>query len=437
MLSPMSISRRHLITLAGGLAATAGLAACGSNTGRPASGTSASAGSSAGSSGAASGASVSVWYHKYGEDGVEAAVKKWASDYKAANVSVNWYAGDYDKSVPAALLTSSGPDVFEYANGPTLDMIQAKQVVDLTDVVADKKAEFTPNVLARVTYQDKIWAVPQMVDMHLLYYRKSLLTKAGLQPPKTLDELITVANALKTNDMGGFYAGKDGGLGVLGSFLIWACGLEQISADGKSAGFNSQPFNDAVATFKKLYDAPGMLKAASTDWYEATPFINGETAMQWAGLWDMNKVQAKWADDFGVIPFPAIGASGRQVVPFGAYSACVSAKAKDVAAAKAWVKSIWVDDEAKQVEFANNYGTHIPAKPKLFAQASKVASGPGADAAKFVTDLGHVSDIRWTDAAGTAYSTALSNVVQSGKDAKTEFTAAADKVAAELKRVVG
>lgn len=442
----MSISRRHLMTLAGGLAATAGLAACGSNTGRSdsaattaaagasgASGTGASASGSAGTG--ASGSPVSVWYHKYGEDGVEAAVKKWAADYKAAQVSVNWYTGDYDKSVPAALLTSSGPDVFEYANGPTLDMIQAGQVVDLTDVVGDKKADFTPTVLNRLTYQGKIWAVPQTVDMHLLYYRKSLLTKAGLQPPKTLDELIAAANALKTKDMGGFFAGNDGGLGVLGSFIIWASGLEQIGADGKSAGFNTPAFYESVATFKKLFDAPGMLKSASTDWYDATPFINGETAMQWAGLWDLNKVQAKWADDFGVIPFPAIGTSGRQIVPFGVYSACVSAKAKDVAAAKAWVKAIWVDDDAKEIEFSNNYGTHIPAKPKLFGQASKVASGPGADAAKFVTDLGHVSDIRWTNAAGEAYSTALSNVVKSGKDAKTEFTAAADKVAAELKRV--
>lgn len=426
----MSISRRHLITLAGGVAATAGLAACGTNTGRTSTG-------STTPSATGSAATVAVWYHKYGEDGVEAAVKKWAADYKAAQVSVNWYTGDYDKSVPAALLTASGPDVFEYANGPTLDMIRAGQVVDLTDVVGSAKAAFTPTVLNRLTYQGKIWAVPQTVDMHLLYYRPSLLTKAGLQTPKTLAELATAANALKTADMGGFFAGNDGGLGVLGGFLIWASGLEQIDAAGTGAGFNVQPLYDAVAEFKKLYDSAGMLKSASTEWYDATPFINGETAMQWGGLWDMNKVAAKWGTDFAVIPFPAIGASGRQVVPFGAYSACVSAKAKDVAAAKAWVKAIWVDDSAKEIQFANDFGTHIPAKPALFAQASKVASGPGADAAKYVTDFGHVDDIRWTGASSTAYSTALSNVIKSGADAKTEFTAAADKVAAELKRIAG
>lgn len=426
----MSISRRHLLSVGGGLAAATALTACGSNTGRPAA-------STATPTGPASAAPVWVWYHKYGEDGVEAAVKKWATDYKGATVSVNWYTGDYDKAVAATLLTTNGPDVFEYATGPTLDMIQANQVVDLTDVIGDAKADFTPTVLARVTYQDKIWAVPQTVDMHLLYYRKSLLTAAGLQPPKTIDELITATDKLKTGDMGGFFAGNDGGLGVLSPFIIWAAGLEQISSDGMGAGFNTQAFYDAVAKFKKLYDSPGMLKAAASDWYDATPFITGETAMQWGGLWDLDKVKDKWADDFGVLPFPAIGSSGRQVVPFGAYSACVSANAKDIGAAKEWVKAIWVTDDAKQVEFSNAYGTHIPAKPRLFAQATKVATGPGADAAAYVTQFGHIDDIRWTPASATAYSSAMSDVVKGGKDAKKEFTAVADKVAAELKRVGG
>lgn len=427
----MTLSRRHLITLAGGAVAAAGLSACGSNTGRPAT-TETAAGATAGSK-----PTVSVWYHAYGEDGVQDAVKKWAADYTDAAVSVNWSTGDYDTSVPATLLTNNGPDVFEFANGPSLDMIKAGQVVDVTDVIGAKKSEFTPNVLARLTYQDKIWAVPQTVDMQLLYYRKSVLAKAGVQPPKTLDELISVASKVKTADMGGFFAGNDGGLGVLGMPLMWAAGLDDISADGKMAAFNTQAMYDAAAAFKRLYDSPGMLKNASTDWSDATPFINGETAMQWGGLWDLNKIKAKWADDFGVVPFPAVGTTGRQVVPFGAYSACVSAKAKNVDAAKAYVKAIWVDDTAKQVQFANDFGVHLPAKPSLVPQMSKIKDGAGAEAAEFVQKYGHVASVLWTNAAGTAYSTALSDVVKSGKDAKTAFTTAATTVNAELKRVAG
>ncbi|WP_246227482.1 ABC transporter substrate-binding protein [Propioniciclava coleopterorum] len=126
---------------------------------------------------------ISSWYHQYGEDGVESALRTWAGEYPSAKVDVNWVMSDYEKALSAALLTPTAPDVFENANGPTLDMIKSGQVTDLTDVVGSARAQFTPPVLARMTYQDKIWAVPQTVDMQLLYYRKSALAAKGLQPP--------------------------------------------------------------------------------------------------------------------------------------------------------------------------------------------------------------------------------------------------------------
>jgi multiple sugar transport system substrate-binding protein len=48
---------------------------------------------------------------------------------------VQWTAGDYDKKVAAALLRSSGPDVFEAGNGPSIDQIQSGQVVSLDGVL--------------------------------------------------------------------------------------------------------------------------------------------------------------------------------------------------------------------------------------------------------------------------------------------------------------
>ena len=74
---------------------------------------------------------LAQWYHEYGEDGVQEAVKRYAKAYDKADVTVKWNPGDYDKLVSAALLTANVPDVFEYGNGPTLDMIKAGQVLDL------------------------------------------------------------------------------------------------------------------------------------------------------------------------------------------------------------------------------------------------------------------------------------------------------------------
>jgi multiple sugar transport system substrate-binding protein len=428
----MAIPRRRFLSLTGGLAAAAaGLTACGSNTGRPEANSSPSA-----SGGSSSNVTLSQWYHEYGEDGVEEAVKRYAAAYDQAKVTVKWNPGEYAKLVSAALLTSKVPDVFEYGNGPTLDMIKAGQVVDLTDTLGSAKDQFAPSVLAAMTWEDKIWAIPQTVDMQMIYYRKSLLEKAGVQPPTTFDQLVTAARAVKTKDIGGFFAGNDGGLGVLGDQLIWASGLEQINADKTGIGFDDPAMYAGLSAWRD-FSKDGVLQSASKDWFDAAPFVNEETAMQWTGLWVLPDVEKAFGDDFGVVPFPALGASGRQVVPFGAFSACVSAKGVDPDAAKAFVKWLWVDQEADQVDFSNSYGTHIPAKPGLVPQATKIADGAGAEAAKFVADFGHAPSLLWTPSTQQAYADALSNVVRKGADPQQAIGAVASKAQAELKRVNG
>lgn len=422
----MNLSRRSFLAATGGIALAAVATACGSNTGR------------SGESGASgSGPTLQQWYHEYGEDGVQAAVKKFAASYTKAKVDVRWNPGEYEKLVAAALLTDKVPDVFEYANGPTLDMIKAGQVADLTDVIGSAKSQFNPAVMNRLTFNGKIYAIPQAVDMQLLYYRKSVLDKAGAKPPTTFAELTDAANKVRTSKMGGFFAGNDAGLGVLGNMLIWASGFQQINAAKDGAGFNDPRFYQALVAYRDFYKSDGLLKSASADWSKISAFTNEECAMQWGGLWSLPDVQKAFGDDFGVVAFPAIGSGGKQCVPFGAYSSCVAAKGANVQAAKDFVKWLWIDQEADQVEFADSYGTHIPAKPALTSRAKKVASGPGADAATMVKDQGVATDILWTDASGQAYTAAITKIIKQDADPQTEIQAVADRVQAELKRVNG
>ena len=150
-LCTMSISRRHLL---GGIAATAVLSACGSNSGGVDNG-SANASSRTGT------AKLTQWYHEYGEKGVRDAVQRYAADYKKSEVSVKWNPGDaYMKLLSTTLLSGSGvPDVFESENGATLDMIQQGQVTDLTELIGDDKDKFSSRVLDRMTLDGKIYAL--------------------------------------------------------------------------------------------------------------------------------------------------------------------------------------------------------------------------------------------------------------------------------------
>lgn len=287
----MTISRRTLLGAGVGIGVGV-VSGCGSNTGR-----------GGGSSG---GVRLAQWYHQYGEAGTEQAVKRYAAAYTKARVTVQWRPGNYDQQMAAALLTDSGPDVFE-VNGPSLDQIQGGQVEDLTALLDGVKSDFNPAVLAPKTYQGKVYGIPQTVDMQMLYYRKSMLRDAGVEPPQTLDELVDAARKLSNSKVKGLFLGNDGGAGVLGGTPLYAAGLQLVTEDGK-VGFDDPAAARALGKLRELYAGKALLLGAPTDWSDPSAFLQGLTAMQWSGLWALPQVQKELGDDFGVLPFPGRGA---------------------------------------------------------------------------------------------------------------------------------
>jgi multiple sugar transport system substrate-binding protein len=422
------VTRRKFLAVGGGLAAMA-VAGCGSNTGRD-----------TGSGGAPRDKpALSQWYHQYGEAGTQQAVQRYAKEYPDATVSVQWSPGDYDKKTAAALLTDNGPDVFEYGNGPTIDMIKGGQVVDLTDLLDDAtKADFTPSLITRMTYQNRLYAIPQVTDMQLLVYRKSLLSAAGVQPPQTVDDLIAAAKKLTTDKVKGLFVGNDGGVGILGGPALWSAGLDYLTEDNQF-GFDDPAAVESLRKLRELFTSKSLLLGAPTDWSDPSAFTQTLTAMQFTGLWALPAIQKAFPDDFGVLPWPKLNATtGAPSVPVGAYGSIVNTKSKNVDAAKKFVQWLWVDQTDKQLDFAQSYGFHIPARKSLAAKADKLKSGPAADAVKFVNENGRAqTPVLWSPKSGTAYSDALNRIIRSGSDPATEIKTVKAVVEAELKRITG
>ncbi|WP_238334859.1 ABC transporter substrate-binding protein [Kribbella amoyensis] len=414
--------------MGGGLAALA-VAGCGSNTGREEAGGGGSEGGKP---------ALAQWYHQYGEPGTQQAVERYAKEYADAAVTVQWSPGDYDKKVASALLTDSGPDVFEYGNGPSIDMIKGGQVVDLTDLLGDAKSDFTPSLIERMSYQGKLYAIPQVTDMQLLVYRKSLLQQAGVEPPTTVDELLAAAKKLTTDKVKGLFVGNDGGVGILGGPALWSAGVDYLTKDNQF-GFDDPAAVESLRKLRELFTSKSLLLGAPTDWSDPSAFTQGLTAMQFTGLWTFPQLQKAFPDDFGVLPWPKLNAStGAPSVTVGAYGAAVSTKAKDVEAAKKFVQWLWVDQTDKQLDWAQTYGFHIPARKSLAERADKLKSGPAADAVKFVNEVGHAQNpLLWTPKSGTAYSDALNRIIKNGTDPATEIKAVKAVVDAELQRIAG
>ena len=433
-----TLNRRHLLAFGGAVAASGALAACGGNTGRAtSSSTSSTSGStSGGSSSGGAKAVLQQWYHQYGEAGTQQAVEGYAKAYTAADVKVTWKPGDYDQTTAASLLTANGPDVFEYGNGPTIDMIKGGQVVDLTGLLGDAESDFNPAMVKRMTYDGKLWAVPQVVDMQILVYRKSLLEKAGVKPPETMDELMAAAEKLNSGDTKGLFLGNDGGVGLMGGPMLFSAGADYLNEDG-SFGFDNDNVVAALGKLREMFQSKYLLLGAPKDWYDGSALAQGLTAMQFTGLWTFPDLTKALGDDYGCVPWPAMP-GGKKSVVVGAYGSCVSAKSANVDAAKEFVKWLWVDQTDKQLDFATAYGFHIPARASLVPQAKTLQSGAAKDAAAAAQEFGHAqSTILWTPKCSTAFGDMMTKVVKDGADAKAEIAKVKAIADAEVKRVLG
>jgi multiple sugar transport system substrate-binding protein len=429
--STRDLSRRSFLAVGGGTAIAAALAACGSNTGR-------SGGSSGGGGGAGGGGkpSLAQWYHAYGEAGTEQAVQRYAAAYPNATVRVTWTPGNYDQKAAAALLTASGPDVFEAGNGPTIDQIQGNEVVGLNALLGSARNDFNQAILQRMTYNGTVYAIPETIDMQLLVYRKSMLQKAGVTVPQTMDEMVAAAKKLTTGNVKGLFLGNDGGAGVMGGPALWAAGLDYLTPDNK-VGFDSPLAAQSLSKIRQMFADKSLLLGAPTDWSDPSAINQGLTAMQWTGLWNVPLLQKALGNDFGVAPWPKLsGSVGAPSVPIGAYGEAVSAKSKNTAAAKAFVQWLWVKRTDFQLDFAQSYGFHIPSRNSVAAKADKLKTGAAKDAVTISQKYGKAqTPLLWTPASGTAYSDALNRIIKDGADPAGQLKSVIAVVQRELKRV--
>lgn len=384
---------------------------------------------------------IAQWYHQYGEAGTQEAVMRYAKEYPDATVKVQWTPGDYESKLNSGLLSKAGPDTFE--STPNIDAVKSKQIVPLDDIIADVKDDYTEADLKSTSVDGKVYGVKIVDDMGVLYYRKSVLDKAGVKPPTTMDELIAASKELTTKDQKGLFIGNDAGVtpsfggGSLLGPVLWCVGARHLTEDNLP-GFTGSEVKDAFAKLRELFLTKTILLGAPTDWWDPSSFTQGLAAMQWCGLWALPGIQKAVGDDFGVVAFPAYSSSvGTQSTFAGGWSAEVSAKAKDVEATKAFVKWLWVDNAEAQEDFNLSYGFHIPPRKSLAAKADKLKDGPAADALQIFNDFAVPSNPAWTPKMDQAYADAATAIVRKGGDIEANLTKAAKSVQGELDRLFG
>ncbi|MGN9783181.1 ABC transporter substrate-binding protein [Nonomuraea sp. ZG12] len=277
-----------------------------------------------------------------------------------------------------------------------------KYLADLSDQVSANKdwnfSDFQAGPVEATTYEGKPVGIPIITEQEVLYYRKDLLEKAGLDaPPKTLDELKAAAAKIKEAEPGvaGFVArtGKSAAVTQFSSFL-YSFGGDFVDSSGKST-VNSDAAKQAYAYYGGLIKDSGPANV-STDmgWPEAMAiFTQGQAAFytEANSLYKnaTDPAKSKVSDQVGFAPFPA-GPAGSK--PYSIPSWALGINDSSENKANAWKFIEWATGKdqtlaqqksgvpgARSSVWANPEGTSTFPKDMVEAIEASTKGGVGHD----------------------------------------------------------
>ncbi|MEI5009924.1 extracellular solute-binding protein [Streptomyces sp. NPDC087659] len=241
----------------------------------------------------------------------------------------------------AAQSGSGAPDVIrsEVAWTPEFADLGYLAPLDGTSALKEDK-DFLPQAAASTKYNDKTYAVPQVIDSMGIFYNKKIFEAAGVQPPSSIAELKTVSKTIKDKTgKTGLYLRGDDAYWFL-SFL-YGEGGNLVDAEKKQITVDNPAGVKAMKVVKDLVDS-GAAKTDATDGWNnmQTAFKEGKVAMMINGPWAVTDTYAgkefKDKSNLGIVPVPA-GSDG-QGAPQGGHNLAVYAGSKNLEASYAFVE---------------------------------------------------------------------------------------------------
>ncbi|MEU8196135.1 extracellular solute-binding protein [Microbispora amethystogenes] len=345
-------------------------AACSGGSGEP---------SATSGGGAASGGPVTLTYWTWVPN-MDKIVSVWNQAHPDIQVTVSKQAGGDDAAAKFLTAARAGnpPDLVQAEYQMLPSFVAADAVADIKAETAKARGEFGEGVWGLVTLgTDAVYAIPQDSGPMMLYYRRDLFDKYGIEVPKTWDEYAEAARAVRRKDPKAFlgtFSSKDPG---------WFAGLAQ-QAGAQWWSIDGDAWKVAVddeATRKVASYWGGLVKEGVIDdmpyftpeWNKA---LNDGRLLTWpSAVWgpgvlssNAPKGKGRWA----VAPLPQWNAGENHSGFWGGSSTAVAAKSAARAAAATF--ATWLNTDPQALGLLIKEGAVYPASTK---GAALMTEAPG------------------------------------------------------------
>jgi raffinose/stachyose/melibiose transport system substrate-binding protein len=375
-----SVQRRRVIAAAVAVMATMSLAACGSS----------------GPSTTSSGKGLTMWALT-DQTILKESVDAYNKDHPDEQITLRLFANDdYKQKLRVAFGADQAPDLFfNWGGGALNDYVEAGKV----DAVTDNQVNllrFMPSVLQSARFGGKVYGVPANgLAPVVLYYNKKVLADAGVEPPRTYDELLAAVKKLKGDGVTPISLAANSKWPTLMylEYLLDRAGGDEVFREivgGDAAAWKDPAVTEANTRLQELAKAGAFGDNASSVSYDqgaSTALLyTGKAAMELMGTWEYaNLVKAApdfVKNDLGYLTFPALpGGKGdpQNIVGNPSNFLSLNSASKNKAAALTYLKDYVMNDA--QIDSYLSAGS-VPPVNKL---ESKLAAVKSADDKKWLT----------------------------------------------------
>lgn len=249
------------------------------------------------------------------------------------------------------------------------------------------RADYFPEAIRAAAYQGGLYGVPWYMEAGLLYYRRDLLDRAGIAPPRTWPELAKAALAVRKHEPGlaGFvWQGKQyEGLVCIAHEMAWGRGTDLVTgllqatrrAEGPEAA--AQEAERALAALRDfIADGVSPPSVATAD-EEATRHLFGigraVFMRNWAYAWPiLEREGSPVRGRVGVAPLPSFP-DHPSVSVMGGWMLAMPRGAQHVGEAEALIA--FLTSPEIQARMAREMGYH-PSRRSLYRDQALLDSEP-------------------------------------------------------------
>lgn len=283
-------------------------------------------------------------FHRYATDEqvafMDQVIAKFEEENPNIKVEVSTSGRDeYRDKLKVVLGSNDIPDVFfSYAYENVNEIIREGKCLPITEYFnADEewKNAYASGVLDGYTYEDELYGCPYRVSISVILYNKDLFEKAGIEVPKTMDDLYACCDALQKAGIQPFAFGNSEKWPApqwIGAFNQKTVDPAVMAKDYAMEGdFTDEGYLQSFEIWSKLLSYANQDSNAVTYSMTEESLANGDVAMIWGESVSVGDVLSLNNDlNLGVFAIPSVtnGKGDNECVQGGPEGFVVSADTK-------------------------------------------------------------------------------------------------------------